>query len=214
MVLFSYELKYLDRLVDRHETQTADFTSIVKLRFKIDYNLPIESRIDFSFSSIPFKNIADDYIIGSHIDSLFFVYKRSRHQIKINRFDLKFILKLSRTPYTFEPRLINEFKALKQVISPSYDLMHKFRDISNELIGLQKSVPSSLSNIKDSLPLLKTISNLSLAENDRLRSGFSSSDIAAASKFIEEFSYLDPNVNTTNFDLSSLTTFEIKKRIV
>lgn len=205
MVLFSYELQYLDRLIERHETSSNNFSSIINLRFKIDYNLPIESRINLSFSSVPFKKIADDYIIGSHIDSLFFIYKRSHHQDKINRINIKYILKLSQKPYSFEPRLIEEFKSLKITISHAYDLINKFRDVSNELMMIQRSIPSTTTLIKQAMPFLATVAKLS--QNDRILSEkkITRDDINIASKALDDLNFLKPDDINAKFDISSLS---------
>lgn len=134
--------------IEKINPRYAGFKTIVKIKFNIEYNFPIQGRIRPYFSLFKYKKISDDYLIGSSILSIFYIYKKANYQKKINKFNIKYVLKAASIPFKLENELIEDFKTIRTGLFGTYDTTHKLRDVSFSLSNAQYEYQTLISEVK------------------------------------------------------------------
>lgn len=109
-LLFMMGNESLDTFVEKSYSRLNSFKTVVLVRFKIPYNFPIESRLKLYIAFRPYRLIADDYLISSSFVSLYYLYKPSKSQKKINRFNSHALISMSSKGFFLDKNLYSIIK--------------------------------------------------------------------------------------------------------
>lgn len=125
---------------EKYTTTEKKIVTSIKYRLPINYSFILPWTIKNHSSIKSFKKIADDYIIGASIETLFFIYKKSKYQTQFNRFNSKSIEILSSKELVFDERLEIEFFELLQEVCKGNDLITEIQANSDKIVKKRKEL--------------------------------------------------------------------------
>jgi len=133
--------RYIERSVKVHEYGSFGHKtpiSTTKYRFRIDYTTPFKARVVLHIALTPFQPLFENFIIGSSIETLNFIFKKSLAQKTLNKGPLDLITKASSRPLTLDSRLKQLFNKEFNRFFNYCDPHTKYRNLSLELMDEQK----------------------------------------------------------------------------
>lgn len=135
--------RYIERSVRVHEFGSLDHrtpVSTTKYRFRIDYTIPFKARVTLHIALTPFQPLLGYFIIGSSIETLNCIFKKSLAQKTLNKGPIDLITKASSKPLTLDSRLKPLFNKEFNQFFNYCDPHTKYRNLSLELMDEQKNL--------------------------------------------------------------------------